>query len=449
MKKLLIILSFAFASANTYSQIAATITMWKDSAMSPLWNKATNTVAYGKPDANGIYKIFLSDSLGNNERQLTYPGWRSDRVQYAEEWLPSGDYLICYVEKDAYVFESDHNRVPGDAIPGYGGYTDIWLLKRDGTQAWQLTNLPNNYDSGVIHGAISEDGTMFAWSQRVKRPDAWNPALGFGEYVFKVADLTIGASPSLSNIRKFQPGGVAFSGELESISNDKTTLAFYSSYESKNIWTTPIYTINMITNVITQLTPEMYSQCPTYTPNNARMVYVTAQDCDKFPGEWFLGADWWVLDPATGGNKQRLTYMNVTNHPQSVNKYRGAGSLTFMSNTSFLGGIMKMPIGLMGYTVKVDFNNVMTGIEAENNNKAVELSIYPSPANETVHFNISENNKNARIMVVDILGKEVLNIDMSKQNFVSEQINLPNGVYIANLFIDGSLIQAKRFQVVK
>ncbi len=54
-----------------------------------------------------------------------------------------------------------------------------------------------------------------------------------------------------------------------------------------------------------------------------------------------------------GSNKRRLTFMNVWNHPQSVNDFRLAGALTFTSNTSFLGGVMTQSLGLVGKTVKV------------------------------------------------------------------------------------------------
>jgi len=159
------ILILVASNSKGFSQ-SSIITVWKDSVIGAIYNQATQTFAYGKKDANGYFKIYLSDTLGNNEQPLTWPGWDPNRHQWAEEWHPSGNYLFCYIEKTPYVSEPNHTRIPDDAVPGYGGYTDIWLIKRDGSQAWQLTNLPNNYDSGVIHGAITDDGTKFAWSEK-------------------------------------------------------------------------------------------------------------------------------------------------------------------------------------------------------------------------------------------------------------------------------------------
>ena len=282
---------------------------------------------------------------------ITFSGWRSDRHQWAEEWDPSGNYLFCYVEKPDYVKEKIHKRKPVDAIPGYGAYTDLWLLSRDGKKAWKLVDLPNSYNSGLIHGAISQDGKLFAWSERIKAPKFADMNLAAGSYVIKVADFVFDSIPRFTNIRTFQPGGVDACNELDGISPDKTLISFYSTFETKNIFTTPIYTLNIITGKITRLTTKSFAQAATFTPDGKHLVYMTGDSCDIFPFE-VQGADWWIMD-VDGSNKRRLTYMNVKNNPQSVNHYRLAGSLSFVSDTVFYGGVMTHPLGLTGYTVKV------------------------------------------------------------------------------------------------
>lgn len=333
----------------------STIVMWKDSAMGTIWNKTTHTAAFNKPDKKGNYKIYLCDSLGNNEIPLSYTGWPQNRQQWAEEWHPNGQYLFCYVEKEEYVKEKGHKRKPVDAVPGYGAYTDLWLLTCDGSKAWQLTDLPNSYDAGIIHCAISPDGTKFAWSERIKAPKFLDKNLGAGTYVFKVADIVLDSTPHFANIKTFQPGGVPALNELEGISPDNKLLSFYSTFETKNIFTTPIYTLNMESGEIKKLTEESFAQAPAFTPDGKHIVYMTGKDCAIFPMQ-LQGADWWIMD-VDGNNKKRLTFMNVKNHPQSVNKYRLAGSLSFIDDHSFFGGVMTKSLGLVGYTVKVVFTD--------------------------------------------------------------------------------------------
>lgn len=341
---------FLFPSLKSQT---STITIWKDSVIGAIWNNASSSVAYGKKDAKGYYKIFISDTLGNNEIPLTFSAWKNDRHQWPEEWHPSGKYLFCYIEKPEYLKEKEHRRAPIDAIPGYGAYTDLWLISKDGTQAWQLTDLPNKYSSGIIHSAISEDGKLFAWSERIAVPKFTSKNLAAGSYVIKVADFTFDSVPKLTNIRTYQPGNVAALNELESFSKDNNYLLFYSSFETKNIINTPIYKLNLKNGEIQKLTSESFAQAPTYTPDGNSIIYMTGKDCDIFPMQ-LQGADWWIMD-IDGNNKQRLTYMNKWNHKQSVNRYRLAGSISPISNHSFLGGVMTKSLGLTGYTVKVTF----------------------------------------------------------------------------------------------
>ena len=41
-----------------------------------------------------------------------------------------------------------------------------------------------------------------------------------------------------------------------------------------------------------------------------------------------------------GSDKRRLTFMNVRGHAQSVNRFRLAGSLSFVSDPEFFGDVM-------------------------------------------------------------------------------------------------------------
>jgi hypothetical protein len=417
-------LLFLFSFTIKIFSQASAITVWKEDAIGAIWNEASKTVAYGKKDANGKYKIFLSDSAGNNEQQLTFAGWDPDRHQWAEEWYPSGEYLFCYIEKTDYVSESGHTRISDDAIPGYGGYTDLWAIKRDGSQAWQLTNLENNYDNGLIHGAISRDGTLFAWSQRIQAPALFDMNLAAGAYVMKVADLSIDPVPTLSNIRTYQPGNLLAANELEGISNDHTFLSFYSTFESKNLFATPIYTLNMVTGEMGKLTTESFAQAPTFTPSGDKIVYMSGKDCDIFTGE-IQGADWWYMN-TNGSNKLRVTRMNVANDPQSVNHYRLAGSISFISDSSFFGGVMSQPLGLTGYTVKV---RILPGIGEE---QEPELFLFPNPTTGIVSVHLYNIKEEEEIQIHNVLGNLLFNKSISEVSQI-DITNFPSGIYLLSM----------------
>ena len=309
------------------------------------WNAATRTLAYGRPGTDGYYDIYLSDGDGRNERRLTYPAWQENRHQFPAAWHPSGKYLAVLIEKPV------HKGSSTDAIPGYGAFTDYWLITPDGAKAWKVVEIPDDYNYAITHAAFSPDGTKFIWTQRYMAPRFLDMNLAAGAYTFNVSDFVDGPTPHLADTRKFEPGGVPQGGEIESISKDNSTIAFYSTLASKNLFASRIYTLNIKTNELKELTTESWAQAPNFTPDGKSIVYMTGAQADIFPFR-LQGADWWIMS-TDGTNKRRLTFMNVRNHPQSVNDFRLAGSLTFTSNTSFLGGVMTQSLGLVGKTVKV------------------------------------------------------------------------------------------------
>jgi Tol biopolymer transport system component len=317
-----------------------------DGRIGAKWNGATRTIAYGRPQKSGHYHAFIADADGGGERRVAFPAWREDRHQFPAAWHPQGEYLAMLVE------QNEHARSSVDATPGYGAYTDYWIVSRDGSRAWKIHALPDGYDHAITHAAFSPDGSKFVWTERIKAPRLWDLNLFAGAYVFKVADFVLRPEPHLANVRSILPGNVDQGGEVESIAADNKTIAFYSTFVSKNLFTSRIYTMDIESGEIRELTTESFAQAPTFTPDGKSIVYMTGAGADIFPFQ-LQGADWWIMN-VDGSDKRRLTFMNVRGHPQSVNRFRLAGALSFVSDTSFFGDVMTQSLGLVGKIVRVD-----------------------------------------------------------------------------------------------
>ncbi len=309
------------------------------------WNAATKTLAFGRPQPDGHFHTFLASGDGSNERRIAFASWREDRHQFPAAWHPSGAYLAMLVEKN------EHDGSSVDAIPGYGAYTDYWLVTPDGSQAWKLYDLPAGSDHAITHAAFSPDGTKFVWTERVGAPKPFDFNLFAGSYVFNVSEFVATPVPHLANTRRVLPGGVEQGGEVESIAADNKTIAFYSTYVTKNLFASRIYTMNVETGVISELTTESWAQVPTFTPDGKSIVYSTGAGADIFFGQ-LQGADLWIMN-ADGSNKRRLTFMNVSGNAQSVNQFRLAGSTSFTSDTAFFADVLTQSLGLVGKIVKV------------------------------------------------------------------------------------------------
>lgn len=316
-----------------------------DGSIGAKWNATTRTLAYGRADKEGSYKVFLADENGKQERPLTRPDWPASSHQFPIDWVPSGKYLFVTVEK------AEHPGSHTDAIPGYGAYTDLWLVTRDGTRAWKLVDVPNDFDHGMTHGKISKSGKKFTWTARVRGPDLLSKNLLAGAYVFNVADFVETPTPHFENIVPYKPGNGEQGGEVDGMSDDGKTIAYYSTFVTKDLFNSRIYTTDLETGKVVELSRESYSQSPIFTPDGKGLIYMSGQEVDTFFLE-FPGADWWYVR-TDGSGRRRLTYMNQRDSPHSVNHYRLAGSLTLLSNTTFLGDVLTYPFGLNGKIVKV------------------------------------------------------------------------------------------------
>jgi Tol biopolymer transport system component len=110
--------------------------------------------------------------------------------------------------------------------------------------------------------------------------------------------------------------------------------------------------MDIVSGDIRELTADSFAQAPTFTPDGTGIVYMTGAGADVFPFQ-FQGADWWIMN-ADGSDKRRLTFMNLRGNAQSVDRFRLAGSLSFVSDTEFFGDVMTQSLGLVGKIVRLE-----------------------------------------------------------------------------------------------
>jgi Tol biopolymer transport system component len=120
--------------------------------------------------------------------------------------------------------------------------------------------------------------------------------------------------PEITNVRTFQPGDEVFY-ENHGFSPDYEKLLFTSNmYGDKSPLTNNnIYTLDLETEKLTQLTSEGYNEHATYSPDGSRILWGSNKDNKNH------GMDYWIMDP-DGSNKKRLTYFNAKDHPESTKK---------------------------------------------------------------------------------------------------------------------------------
>ena len=166
------------------------IELVREGSIGAKWNPATQTLAYGRPGADGRYDIYLADASAQNERRLTHPGWRDDRHQWAEEWAPSGKFLFALVEKAGYRPGAVPPSHPRDASLGTGATRTSGPSRSTGRRRGSCTRRPTTTTTASSTARCRPTESSSPGPSVCSAANFLDLNLAAGAYVFKVADVS-------------------------------------------------------------------------------------------------------------------------------------------------------------------------------------------------------------------------------------------------------------------
>lgn len=80
----------------------------------------------------------------------------------------------------------------------------------------------------------------------------------------------------------------------------------------------------------------------------------------------------------------------------------------------------------------------------ENPGDAASFEIYPHPVTDVATISFQREQKNARLRILDMLGKEVRNIPFSGKEVRLEKGNLKSGIYFIQVTSNNKIVQSKK-----
>jgi Tol biopolymer transport system component len=315
------------------------------------WNAATNRLLYMEPNASGFYRVYTL-RFDRSERQAVAEGRPELPLQHqgAAYWHPTGRYILMIAQKREWQGHRLFGIPDYEALPGFGRHDDLWLLATDDKRSWQLTRDPNTADQGILLPVFSPDGRRVAWSQRQTG----------GRYSLSVADFVDAPDPHLENVRSYQPGGGSYY-EPGSFTSDSMSLTYAGDQDTHSFWRSQIYRLDLVSGQSTRLSQgNDYNEHPTVvgTPDGDWIVYMSTAGVDRYPGQLFLGTDWYAMR-ADGRDRKRLTTMNVNrrDNPENSGVMLVAGTVAISPAGDFmLGDVQDSLIRQTGLVKRVRFS---------------------------------------------------------------------------------------------
>lgn len=308
------------------------------------WSAKNGLLLFDKRGLNQYYNAFSITSEGFRLAALTL-----DRGDGATElhnctpsWHPSGTHFVFSGENRG---STDNHR----SGPGYGWHCNLWVGNREGSQFWQLTDLPTRYSTprGVTMPAFSPDGKKLFWTGFTGKAAA---ATAYEQRDLHLADFSLdGGIPAITNEQTFQPGKRREFYESYGFSPDGNRLLFAANLEDDQPW----YCMDICALIRGEDEPAVlarnsggWDRYAVFSPDGKKIVWSSSRTFNiPFLGPggtaWtkYLRSELWIMD-ADGGNPRQLTYFNQAGAPESNGRRAFVGDLAWGPDSSRLALVL-------------------------------------------------------------------------------------------------------------
>lgn len=295
------------------------------------WSAATNRIVYDRRGSDGLWDAYTANPDGSGEKCLTCtlsvagPGTRSQRGAYSVS--ADGKYVLVTIEGrhvgEPYGMENE--------APGKGTNNDIWLMRIDGSAAWQLTHTLQDHALGAMWASFDRTGTRMVWAQLKGMASVLAP---FGTWELKIASVSwSNGVPSLGNILTRQPQAGRFY-EPYAFTPDGSGVLMSSDYKMPHTFAAQIWIMSIASGAMKRLSPKdvppnllaqigpfsNFNEFAQYTPDGSRIVFGRTRGDNA-------GMDYWTMRP-DGSDPHRLTFTGERWSSQSLG-YGNVGGFAF------------------------------------------------------------------------------------------------------------------------
>jgi Tol biopolymer transport system component len=321
------------------------------------WSADGKTIAFDRINSSGYYDLWTMNADGSNQVCLSCnnPNFLPEN-NGNPAWYPTGKFIVYQSTnttiKDAFSLLRGSSLYLSATNPGAGFRNDLWITTADGSKTWQLTNV--GAASGTLHPHFSSDGSMLLWSQMTSTSPS-----PVGTWVLKLAKFAIvNGAPVISDIQTLNPGNLLFN-EAHGFSPDGSTIIFTGSNDSPSYNDGEIYTYNLQTKVLKQLTNpnlDQWNEHAHFTPDGNRIIFMSSMGVPTNLPKISNGVprtEFWIMN-ADGSNQQQLTHFNSPGYPEYiVGAVTASDSSVSPSGKQFVGFIQDNPTSSHAGTIVV------------------------------------------------------------------------------------------------
>jgi Tol biopolymer transport system component len=307
------------------------VSIFHDSNFPRIWSPDRTKFLVNKLDANGVYQIYLGHATDtsltcislNNSFSLLRP-WK-DRQKMQVQWHPSGNFIICAVEKEFY---PELLYTPYELRLGWlqsGIWMDVWATTGDGSNWYQLAIT----EHGVTGPAFTPDGKKAVWAEALNSGNIFVDV--FGVWKLRLSNFTVINIPTFTGTADISPAGSRWL-EPGNFAPDGRSLLLNSDIGMTNAEGQDQYILDIVTGQLTNLTnsPKIWDEHGVFSPDGKKILFMSSYPyrADTNSYHTLSIKTEFMLMNRDGSNLQQLTHFRTQGYPEYHN---GIAAIGFFS----------------------------------------------------------------------------------------------------------------------
>lgn len=398
-------------------------------------------------DTAGVYQIYVANAGDTAPVCISATGpWAFfrpwiQRQKLQVQWHPSGDFIICAVEKEFY---PELLYVPYNLRLGWlqsGIWMDVWAVTPNGSNWYNLAYTEN----GVTGPAFTPDGLKCVWSEAKDSSNIFVDV--FGVWKLRLEDFVVNNGvPAFANTQDITPPGSRWN-EPGNFAPDGVRFTFNADIGMANAEGQDQYIMDITNLNVINLTnsPMIWDEHGVFSPDGHKILFMSSYPYQADTNSYHtltIKTEFMLMND-NGTGLQQLTHLCDTGYIESPGGIAATGfwkpdgtriyaqSLTFPFYENWI----------------IDFfgncgNDTTTAVTELNN--TVSLNVFPNPNNGLFTIEAqSLNNAPVDVQVFDARGQliETFRMNGNKQNV--DLSNYSSGLYSIRIS-DGTSVLIRR-----
>jgi Tol biopolymer transport system component len=290
------------------------------------WNKDSTLFLVNKKDSAGIYQVFVGSKNDPKLKCVSHNGPASGKKPWAKRnkmqvlWHPSGQWIICAVEKEKFNEEWLKGTKGGrKLLEGWlqcGLWMDIWAVKPDGTQ-WSLLATTVR---GMTGPAFTPDGKRCVWAEALDSANMIKDK--FGKWRLMLSEFAVDSTgtPHFTSSKNITPKGAVWV-EPGNFSPDGRSVLLSADIGMEDARGQDQYILNIETGEVKNLTntPKVWDEHGLFSPDGKKVLFMSSYPyrSDKNSYKIVGIKTEFMLMNTDGSGLQQLTHFRTKGYPES------------------------------------------------------------------------------------------------------------------------------------